>query len=149
MHRIARLKRNHSPPAEAGEFCSQLCWSEPQGLEIIVGARLNAFYPASDIPWMRLIEQIIDAGMGMARALEYRFRLRLFIWLPDFLNMQDGEHNSFWVAQRNCAAPRLQRAGKLFGYIQSDGHRPQHTTGQAHLVTYSFIIRAGHEAAQR
>src|SRR6266700_4552657 len=87
MHRIARLKCNHTTPAKAGELCSQLCWSEPQGPEIVMSARLNAFYPASDVPRMRLVEQIIDAGMGMARASEYRFRLLLFICRPDFLNM--------------------------------------------------------------
>src|SRR5205807_7996847 len=104
VHRIARLKCNHTTPAKAGELCSQLCWSEPQGSEIVMSARLNAFYPASHIPWMRLVEQIIDAGMGMARASEYRFRLLLFIWLPDFLNMQNGEHHALGIAQRNFAA---------------------------------------------
>src|SRR5205823_3219368 len=83
-------KCNHTTPAKAGELCSQLCWSEPQGPEIVMSARLNAFYPASHIPWMCLVEQIIDAGTGMARASEYRVRLLLLIWLQDFLNLKEG-----------------------------------------------------------
>src|SRR6266446_10838372 len=103
MHRIARLKCNHTTPAKAGELCSQLCWSEPQGPEIVMSARLNAFYPASHIPWMRLVEQIIDAGMGMARASEYRLCFSFFIRLPDIFDVQNGEHHAFGIAQRNFA----------------------------------------------
>src|SRR6266496_2371086 len=86
MHRIARLKCNHTTPAKAGELCSQLCWSEPQGPEIVMSARLNAFYPASHIPWMRLVEQIIDAGMGMARPSASRNAILLLPGFRDLAN---------------------------------------------------------------
>ena len=98
---------------------------------------------------MRLIEQIVDARVRIARGLEYRFGLRFLVRLPDFFNVQNGEHHALSIAQRNRAASRLQRLGEVFGYVQRDRHRPQHTICQAHVVAHAFVIGARHESAQR
>ena len=148
MHGIAGLECNHAPPAQARKFRAQLRGRQAQGTKIVMGGRLQAFQSATHVPGIRLVDSIVCPGMRLAGSSEYALGFRLPIGLPDIFDVQHRQHHAFAIAQSDLAAARLQFLGELFGHIERDGHRPDHATLQAHVVTDAFVIRTIHEAAQ-
>ena len=148
VHGIAGLEGDDAAPSQAGEFGAKFRRSQAQRTEIIVGGRLSALDASAHIPWIRLVDRVIRAGMGFAGAVEYRLGFGLPVGLPDVLDMQHRQHYSFGIAQCDFAAARLQRLGELFADVKRDRHGPQHTAGQLHVVAYAFVVGAIHESAQ-
>jgi hypothetical protein len=87
--------------------------------------------------------------MGGAGGLEDGSGFSLPVGLPSVFHVQHGEHDAFGITQRDLAAAGLERLGQFFVNVERDRHGPQEATGQPHVVAYAFVIRAGHESAQR
>ena len=88
MYGIAGLESDDSPPAQAREFSAQFGRTHPQGTEVVVRWYLDTFDASSHIPGMRLVHDVVRAGMSLACAIEDRFRFGLAVGLPDFFHMQ-------------------------------------------------------------
>ena len=148
VHRVARLEGDDAAPALAGELGAQLGGSEAEGLEVVMARELQAFETAADVPRVALVHQVGDAGMRVARAVEDGFSFGLAIGLPDVLDMQDGDHDAFAVAQGDLAAAGLEGFGKGFGNVERDRHRPEEAAGQFHVAANAFVIGFVHEAGE-
>ena len=149
MHGIARLKGDDAAPAQASEFGAKFRRSQSQRAEIIVCRSLCAFEAAADVPGIGLVHGVIRAGMGLAGAIEHGFGFRVAVGLPYVLDVQDGQHDAFGIAQRNFAAARLEGLGEVLADVQRDGHGPEQPAGQLHVLTDAFVVGAIHESAQR
>ena len=149
VHGIARLEGNHAAPSQAGELSAQFRRSEAQRAEIIVRRGLQAFDAPADVPRVRLVHRVVGAGMSLAGAVEDRFGFGCAVGLPDFFDVQHGQHDALGVAQRDFAAAGRQLLGKFFGDIERDRHGPEDSAGQAHIVADAFVVGFRHEAAQR
>ena len=104
---------------------------------------------AADVPGIGLIQQIVDAWMDVTGGAENRFSFVFFVWLPDFVHVQHGEHDPLGVAKRNLAAAGHYGLGERFGYVQGDRHGPDQSVCQLHVVANALVILARHETAQR
>ncbi len=150
VHRIARLEGNHAAPSQAGEFGAQFCRESSAGCG-------NRNAKAACRPSMRpptyhgfaYVHGVVRAGMSLAGAVENRFGFGGAIGLPDFFDVQHGQHHAFGVAQRNFAAAGRELLGKFFGDVERDRHGPEDSAGQTHVVADAFVVGFGHEAAQR
>src|ERR1700676_1011366 len=98
MHWVAGLERDHAAPAQTSKFSSQFGRSETQRAEVVMRRHLQAFDPASHVPRVALVQQVIHAGMNRTDGSEYRLSFRLAVWLPDFLHMQNRQHDAFGIA---------------------------------------------------
>ncbi len=110
---------------------------------------LRAFDFSANVPWIRLVDGVIGAGMGGAGTGEDGLGFGLAIGLPNIFHMQDAQHDAFGIAQRNFAGAGRKLLGKFLGDIQGNGHRPKSATGQPHIMANAFIIGAGHKSPQR
>ena len=149
VHRIAGLEGDNTAPSEASKFGAQFRRSEAQCTEIIMRRCLQTLDATAHVPRVGLVHRVVGAGMGFAGAVEYGLGFGRAVGLPDFFDVQHGEHHAFGVAQRNFAAAGRELLGKFFGDIERDRHRPKHTAGQAHVVANAFVVGFGHKAAQR
>ena len=52
--------------------------------------------------------------MRLAGAVEDSLRFCFAVRLPDVLDVQDGEHDAFGIAQRDLAAAWFERFSKIF-----------------------------------
>src|SRR5262249_11271777 len=125
VHGVARLKSNHTTPAEACKFSAQFAWSQPEGFEVIVRRKLQPFELSTYVPRIRPIEQIIHTAVGCARRAKNRLRLSFTVRLPHLFNIEHREHHAFRIAQSDLAVARLKFFRKLFSDVESDRHGPQ------------------------
>ena len=149
MHRIPGLESNDSTPAEISEVGAQLSRSEAETLEIVMAGKLEPFQSAADIPGIASIHQVSDAGVGNARAFENRFAFSLPIGLPDILDMKNGDHHAFGIAQSDLAAAGFERFGEGFSDVERNGHRPEEAAGQFHVAANTLVFGLIHEPGQR
>src|SRR5579864_813045 len=106
MHRIASLEGNDAAPSQTGELGAQLRWSETESAEIIVRRNLHAFDASTDVPRIGLVHRVVRARMGFAGAVKNRLSLGRAVGLPDFFDVEHGEHDAFEIAQSNLAGAR-------------------------------------------
>src|SRR5205085_12392698 len=104
MHRIAGLERDNPAPALAAKLPTQVGWRQAQRFEIVAGRRLHTFQTPSNVPWMRFVEQIVDAGMNNAGSIEYALRFFSTIRFPHFFSVQQRQHHAFGISQRYLAS---------------------------------------------
>ena len=149
VHGIACLEGNYSAPSETGELSAQFRRREAQRTEVIVGRALQALDAPAYVPRVRLVHGVVGAGMGFAGAVEHCFGFGCPVGLPDFLNVQHGQHHALGVAQRDFADASRELLGKFFSDIERDRHRPENSTGQPHVMADAFVIGFGHKAVQR
>ena len=149
MHGIAGLEGDDAAPAQARELGPKFRRSQSQRPEIIVCRSLCAFDAAAHVPGIGLVHRVIRAGMGLAGAVEHRIGFRLAVGLPYVLDVQDGQHDAFGIAQRDLAAARFEGFGEVFADVQRDGHGPEQSAGQLHVMTDAFVVGAIHEATKR
>jgi len=149
VHGISRLKRDHLGPAFAGKLGANFCGSEADGAEIVVRRNLQGFDFAADIPGIRLVHDVIGAGMGGAGAGENRLCFGFAIGLPYIFHMHHGEHHAFGITERDLARARSELLGEVFRHVQGDGHGPKNSAGQSHVFANAVVVGARHEAAER
>ena len=85
---------------------------------------------------------------GTGRAKNRR-GFNLTVRLPHVFYIQDGEHHSLSITQRNLAVVRLQGVHKALANVESDRDGPQDARRQFQRMTNTFIIRLVHKPAER
>ena len=98
VHRIARLERHHALPAPALEFGAQVLRVVAQLGEVILHRAGDADEGPAEVDGVRLVEQIVDAGVGLVGGAEHRLRLTATIGLPDRLHGHGGDQEALRVA---------------------------------------------------
>jgi len=149
VHRVARLESDDAAPALVGEIGTKLGRGEAQRFKIVMARELEAFEPAANIPRVAAVHQVGNARVGDAGAVEDGFAFRLAIGLPDVLDMEDGDHDAFGIAQGDLAAAGLKCFGESLRDVEGDGHRPKHAAGERHVAADALVVGLVHEAGKR
>ncbi len=149
VHGVASLEGNDAAPSEAGKLRAQFGGSEAQRAEIVMRRCLQTFDASADVPRVRLVHGVVCARVGLAGAIENCLGFGSAVGLPNFFYVQNGEHDTLGIAERDFAAAGRQFLGKFFRDIERDRHGPENSAGQMHVVTDTVVVGFVHEAVQR
>ena len=147
VHGLAGLEGHHLAPAHLGEQGAQFLGRVPQGLEFVVHRQLDALQGATDVGVLHLFVEIAHTGVPVRGGAVHGLGFATLVRLPDIPHLEHGGHEALGVAQGDAQAG-LEFAGEGGGYVQHDGHGPEGTVGQAHVVQHTVVRRLVQEAFQ-
>ena len=148
MHRVAGLEGDDLAPSALAETITELTWSHPHRLEVVVVGEIETLDPTADVPAVRPLKEIGDAGMLRVGGAEHRLRLTFEVGLPDVVHVHDGQHHAFTVAQGEHGTLG-EAMCSLLVHVEGDRHRPQGPVGEPHLVDNAVVVGAPEEPLQR
>ena len=148
VHRVARLKRDHAPPAEFPEALAQLPRVVAQVLEVIVRRRFDAPEASAEVDAVRAIEQVIDARMRVVDRAEHGACFAFEVGTEDARKLHRGDQDALGVAQRDRVAfPERRR--ELLVHVERDRDRPEHAAGKPHVGQYAVVVGFTEKAVER
>jgi len=148
VHRVAGLECHDLAPAEFGKPLTEFGGRVPQMAEIVVDGRLDAAQSATHVHRVRLVHQVVDAGMSGVLGSEHAAGLGFPVGRIDILDRQGGDQHAFLVTKGDLL-PGPDRVRKRLAHVQGDGNWPQGSARQTHGVHDRLVVRLAEKTGQR
>ena len=139
VQRVPGLESNDLAPSQLAETTAQLRRGVPEQLEVIVGRRLDAMNPATEIDRVRDVLQVVDCRVRVIGRAVDTLGLAHEIGRPDVADLECREQHTFRVAERDLLA-FLEFTGKGLCHVERDRQRPEHATGEPHGIADTLVV---------
>jgi hypothetical protein len=128
VHKGSGLESYDLPPSQPSELGTEDGRCLTQMTEIVVAGKPHAFDASTNAERMRVPKKVGHTGMFETPRSVDHLGFGLPVGLPDFLDVESGEHDAFRVSEREYLTG-FELASELLRNIEGNGDGPHCAVG--------------------